>query len=94
MKKSFELFFDLASPWTCLAFHNIQPMAEKLRATIVWRPFLVDGVHNLVNETYVESRANNQGSPKWKQLIQSLQDRSALSGVQLSFPGPFFRGAR
>ncbi|AOW15803.1 hypothetical protein LPB72_05810 [Hydrogenophaga crassostreae] len=90
MKKTFEFFFDLASPWTCLAFHNIQPMAKKLGATIVWRPFLVGGVHNQVNEAYVESRANNQGSPKWRQLIQSLQDWSALSDVQMNFPGPFF----
>jgi 2-hydroxychromene-2-carboxylate isomerase len=90
MKKPLEFFFDLASPWTCLAFHNIQPLAEKMDATIVWRPFLVGGVHNQVNQAYVEARANNQGSPKWRQLIQSLQDGSALSGVEMNFPGPFF----
>lgn len=90
MDKSFEFFFDLASPWTCLAFHNIQSLAAKEGAAIIWRPFLVGGVHNQVNEAYVESRANNQGSPKWRQLVQSLHDWSAQSGVTMNFPSKHF----
>ncbi|QCB47352.1 2-hydroxychromene-2-carboxylate isomerase [Hydrogenophaga sp. PAMC20947] len=90
MSQSFEFFFDLASPWTCLAFHNIQPLAQKAGATIIWRPFLVGGVHNQVNEAYVESRANNQGSPKWRQLVQSLHDWAAQSDVPMNFPSKFF----
>ncbi len=86
MAKEIEFFFDLSSPWTCLAFHNIQPLAKRNGATIVWRPFLVGGVHNNVNEAYVEARANNMASPKWQQLGQSLMDWSAWSGVTMNFP--------
>ena len=86
MNKTIEFFFDLSSPWTCLAFQNIQPIATKTRTTIIWRPFLVGGVHNTVNETYVEARANDISSPKWQQLGQSLMDWAALSGVQMNFP--------
>lgn len=25
-----EFFFDCSSPWTYLAFHNIQPLADEL----------------------------------------------------------------
>lgn len=90
MSKPIEFFFDLASPWTCLAFHNIQPLAQRSGATITWRPFLVGGVHNQVNEAYVESRANHHGSPKWRQLVQSLHDWAAQSGVPMNFPSQFF----
>tara|TARA_R110001599_G_scaffold325504_1_gene537696 strand:+ start:68306 stop:68926 length:621 start_codon:yes stop_codon:yes gene_type:complete len=86
MSKSIEFFFDLSSPWTCLAFYNIQPLAKKTGATIVWRPFLVGGVHNNVNAAYVEARANNMASPKWQQLGQSLMDWAALSCVTMNFP--------
>lgn len=86
MAKEIEFFFDLSSPWTCLAFHNIQPLAKRNGATIIWRPFLVGGVHNNVNEAYVEARANNMASPKWQQLGQSLMDWSAWSRVTMNFP--------
>jgi hypothetical protein len=29
-----EFFFDCSSPWTWLAFHQIQPLAEEEKATI------------------------------------------------------------
>ncbi len=38
-----EFFFDCSSPWTYLAFHNIQPLAKELGAEISWRPILVGG---------------------------------------------------
>ena len=90
MSKTIEFFFDLSSPWTCLAFHNIKPIAKKTNCNIVWRPFLVGGVHNTVNEAYVDSRANNLNSPKWKQLIQSLADWADQSNVTMNFPSKFF----
>ena len=30
-----EFFFDCSSPWTYLAFHNIQPLAKELGAEII-----------------------------------------------------------
>ena len=26
-----EFYFDLSSPWTCVAFHNIQPIIKRKR---------------------------------------------------------------
>lgn len=86
MSKTIEFFFDLSSPWTCLAFHNIQPLQKRTGIKIIWRPFLLGGVHNQVNEAYVEARANNAASPKWRQLGQSLMDWAACSGVTMNFP--------
>ncbi len=90
MTKTIDFFFDLSSPWTCLAFHNIQPILEETGAKAVWRPFLVGGVHNAVNQAYPESRSNNINSPKWRQLFQSLVDWAAYSDVPMNFPGPHF----
>jgi 2-hydroxychromene-2-carboxylate isomerase len=86
MATTIEFFFDLSSPWTYFAFNNIQPIAKRTGTTIIWRPFLVGGVHNTVNKAFVEERANSMASPKWQQFGQSLMDWAALSGVQLNFP--------
>ena len=90
MAKTIDFFFDLSSPWTCLAFHNIQPILKETGATAIWRPFLVGGVHNEVNKAYPESRANNINSPKWRHLFQSLIDWAAYSDIPMNFPGPYF----
>lgn len=90
MTKTIEFYFDLSSPWTCLAFHNIQPILKETGASIVWRPFLVGGVHNAVNQAYPESRARDINSPKWRQFFQSLLDWAAYSDIPMNFPGPHF----
>jgi len=39
-----EFFFDCSSPWTYLAFHNLQPLAAELHDPVRWRPVLVGGI--------------------------------------------------
>ena len=51
-----EFFFDCSSPWTYLAFHNIQPLAKEFGAEIVWRPILVGGIFNSINPSVYASR--------------------------------------
>ena len=53
-----EFFFDCSSPWTYLAFHNIQPMAKEFGEEIVWRPILVGGIFNTINPSVYASREN------------------------------------
>lgn len=53
-----EFFFDCSSPWTYLAFHNIQPLAKELGEEIVWRPILVGGIFNTINPSVYASREN------------------------------------
>lgn len=89
MTQKIEFFFDLSSPWTCIAFHNIRPLLADTDVEIQWRPFLVGGIHNAVNQGYVESRANDLASPKWKQLARSLMDWAAYSGVTMNFPNKY-----
>jgi 2-hydroxychromene-2-carboxylate isomerase len=51
-----EFFFDCSSPWTYLAFHNIQPLAQEFGEQIVWRPILVGGIFNSINPSVYASR--------------------------------------
>jgi 2-hydroxychromene-2-carboxylate isomerase len=53
-----EFFFDCSSPWTYLAFHNIQPLAMEFGEEIIWRPILVGGIFNSINPTVYASREN------------------------------------
>ena len=44
-------FYDLSSPWTYLAFNNIQEVISETLATVSWRPYLVGGVFNAVKQS-------------------------------------------
>lgn len=85
MTKKVEFFFDLSSPWTCLAFHNIQPIIAELKAEIIWRPFLVGGVFNAVNKSVYAGR-EDMSSPKMRFFLKSLRDWAAWSDVTMNFP--------
>ena len=80
-----ELFFDLTSPWTWLAVHNLVPLAERHGAEIVWRPVLVGGVFNAVNPAIYETRANPM-PVKARYSAKDLDDWARLAGLEIHFP--------
>ena len=82
-----EFFFDLASPWTRIAFHNIQMVARRTGARIEWRPFLVGGVFNAVNESVYASRAAADGA-RFRQVGRWLDEWAAQAGIAMRFPAP------
>jgi 2-hydroxychromene-2-carboxylate isomerase len=83
-----EFFFDLSSPWTRLAFENIQPIAQETGATVLWRPFLVGGVFNAVNEAVYQVRAD-MSSPRYRNSWVWLKEWTNLTGVPMNFPSKF-----
>jgi len=60
MKKSncIEFYFDCSSPWTYLAFVEILPLSQRQNVEIIWKPILVGGVFNLVNQDVYQFREN------------------------------------
>ena len=78
-----ECFFDCSSPWTYLAFHNLQPLAAELGATIRWRPILVGGVFNAVNPIY--SSTDKPVPAKQAQSRKDLQDWARLAGLKILY---------
>ena len=80
-----EFFFDLSSPSTRLAFHNVQPILRETGATVSWRPFLVGGVFNAVNDTVYAGRSDPD-APKNRHTFKWLTDWARLAGVPMNFP--------
>lgn len=88
MMARIEFFFDLSSPWTFLAFTNIQKRPACVDAGIRWRPFLVGGVFNAVNPALYAAR-ENMDAPRMKHSGKVLANWAAWSGVSLDFPSPY-----
>jgi len=84
-----DFYFDVSSPWTYLAFRNIQPMAEELGVAIKWRPVLVGGIFNAVNQRMYASREDSN-SPRNQYVLKDLQDCARQTGVQITFPPKVF----
>ena len=80
-----EFFFDCSSPWTYLAFHNIQPIAKQYNVPITWRPVLVGGIFNAVNPSVY----NNRNAPvpaKQRYGKKDMQDWARSAGIRIKMP--------
>lgn len=89
MTKQIEFFYDVSSPWTYLAFVNVQKLAKEAGAEIIWRPFLVGGVFNAVNPTMYRMRENPVPAREaW--VKQDLQAWAKLAGLKITFPPKVF----
>ena len=84
-----EFFFDCSSPWTYLAFRNIQPLATQHGIAINWRPVLVGGIFNTVNQRMYAGR-EDVDSPRNRYQLKDLQDCAHQTGVQIAFPPKVF----
>lgn len=80
-----EFFFDLSSPWTCLAFHNLPGVLERTGASATWRPILVGGVFNAVNPAVYAAR-EQVGNRRMEHGWKVLKDWARLAGVPMNFP--------
>jgi len=90
MARRIEFFFDCSSPWTYLAFHAVQPMAAELGAEIAWKPILVGGVFNAVNQTVYENRSK-PNPLKASYMLKDLADWAKLTASRSSSRRPSFR---
>ena len=87
MSHSAEVFYDLSSPWTRIAFSNLHKAVEGTDIAVTWRPFLVGGVFNAVNQSVYESR-QNPDNPKFRRSWVWLKEWADLAGVRMNFPSP------
>ena len=89
MARQIEFYFDCSSPWTYLAFHAVQPLAQELAAEIAWKPILVGGVFNAVNQTVYDSRAK-PNPLKQTYMLKDLAAWARLYGLAITFPPTVF----
>jgi 2-hydroxychromene-2-carboxylate isomerase len=84
-----EFFFDCSSPWTYLAFHNIQPLANELGVEIIWRPILVGGIFNTVNPS-VYAQREKPVPLKARYMRKDLNDWARTAGLAIKMPPTVF----
>ena len=86
----FEFFYDCSSPWTYLAFTRVIPMLEELGVDIQWRPILVGGVFNAVNQELYEKRANWANNKRqFTYYLKDLGDWANFCGIRIIQPSVF-----
>ena len=84
MNKQVEFFFDVGSPASYLAWTQLESMAQRTNAKIIWRPMLLGAVF----------QATGNASPaavpaKGPYMLKDLQRFSNIYGVPFNF-NPFF----
>ena len=84
-----EFFFDCSSPWTYLAFHNIQPLAKECGEEISWRPILVGGIFNTINPSVYASR-EKPVPLKQRYMLKDLGDWARSAGLAIKMPPTVF----
>lgn len=83
-----EYFFDCSSPWTYLSFTRIEKVCATHSAELIWKPILVGGVFNAVNQGIYAQRENPLPI-KWKYNQKDLADWAAYQGIILGSPPVF-----
>ncbi len=83
-----EFYFDCSSPWTYLCFARVEAMVERTQAEIQWKPILVGGIFNKVNESVYEQRANPH-PVKGRYYVKDLQDWARYCDVKIGQPQVF-----
>jgi 2-hydroxychromene-2-carboxylate isomerase len=77
-----EFFFDCSSPWTYLAFHNVQPLAKEFGTEIAWRPILVGGIFNSINPSVYATR-EHPVQAKVDYQKKDMADWARLAGLAI-----------
>ena len=70
MSKTVEFLFDVGSPYTYLAYHQLPKIAEAQGATIVWTPVLLGGIFQATGnkspaEVPAKGRYSNIDLQRW-----------------------------
>ena len=85
-----EFFYDCSSPWTYFAFTRMVPLVERLDLPVRWRPILVGGVFNAVNQQVYSSReamfTQPENERKLAYYLKDLGDWAELCGVTARMP--------
>ena len=83
-----EFYFDCSSPWTYLAFAEILPLSQRQNVEIIWKPVLVGGIFNSVNQDVYEFR-KKPNPLKLKYSNSDLNLWAKLRGLEISIPKIF-----
>lgn len=84
MSPKLECFFDLTSPWTYLGVVGLRRIVEPLGLQVIWRPILVGGVFNAVNQELYTRRSAMAENPRMlEHYLKDLSDWARYRGVDI-----------
>ncbi len=84
-----EFFFDCSSPWTYLAFEQMEQFLKRHPdVEIDYRPILVGGVFNTVNPSVYQNR-DNPVPAKAAYSQKDMQDWARVVGIEIGQPPVF-----
>lgn len=87
-EKVVEFFFDCSSPWTYLAFKEIENLCSRHNLQLSWKPILVGGIFNTINPSVYESRSNPVES-KAAYSRKDLEDWCTVRKIRINWPDIF-----
>lgn len=79
-------YYDYSSPYTYLASTRIEGLCRRYQATLAWKPILVGGIFNAVNQSVYESRNT---PAKVRYGAKDVADWARYYGVPFRFPSIF-----
>lgn len=84
-----EFFFDCSSPWTYMGFETLVAAAREDGFGVCFRPFLVGGVFNAVNQSVYAMR-EAEANPKTRYFWKDLHDWIDRSGLAIKWRPSIF----
>ena len=88
MKNKIEFFYDCSSPWTYLAFVELENLTSRHQLDLIWKPILVGGIFNTINPSVYETRANPVKA-KQQYSNKDMKDWSDIRGIEINWPQIF-----
>ena len=85
MKSKIEFFYDCSSPWTYLAFVEVEKLVTRHKLDLIWKPILVGGIFNTINPSVYETRANPVKA-KQQYSKKDLKDGRDIRGREINWP--------
>lgn len=84
---SVEFYFDCSSPWTYMGFESFTRLIKQHNLTnVTWKPIIVGGVFNAVNQVLYEQRSNPPVPRKAEYSLKDMQDWAKYLGLTVNFP--------
>ena len=84
MSSKLKFYYDVASPYSYLAFARIQDVAKALRVSVLYRPFLIGGVFRATNNQMPSSNP-----ARGRYMLKDLQRWSEAHSIPFKFSSSF-----
>ena len=86
-KTTIECFFDCSSPWTYMGFERLIKLKQCYDFTVIWKPILVGGVFNEINQGLYEARESMfNNKRRLTSFMKDLQDWARYCELTINWP--------